>query len=139
MNPFKSKGFDSLIAKGLNIKGQMALAPGSTTQLDGTMSGESIAVEADPTGKGNKVDKTTLVVNGLASTLKSIVVPNVTITGHVTCDVLEVVGILAIKKGAIVTATKILYATLIVETGAIINGHFEHISFSQIPVLTETP
>ena len=127
MNPFKSQGFDSIIAKGLSIEGKLVLAPSSTTQLDGTMSGDSISVDSADRNVG-KTDTTTLVINGSATTIKSIVVPNVTVTGEVTCDSLVVSGILAIKKGARINCKRIEYNTLIVETGAIINGNFEHIT-----------
>lgn len=126
MNPFKSRGFDSIIAKGLQIEGKMVLAQSSTTQLDGIMHGDSISVEPAVVGAENK--STTLVINGSATTIRSIAVPNVTITGEVTCDSLEVTGVLAIKKGARINCKRIEYNILIVETGAIINGHFEHIS-----------
>jgi cytoskeletal protein CcmA (bactofilin family) len=132
MNPFKSKDFDSLIAKGLQIEGKLILAPASTTQIDGVMSGESITVDEGPNGPHSRGSASTmLVINGEVVTIKSIVVPNVTITGKVKCDSLEVVGVLAIKKGAIVDCARIEYNTLIVETGAIINGHFEHITTRQ--------
>lgn len=133
MNPFKSQGFDSLIAKGLVINGTMILARGSTTQIDGTMTGYSIEVENTSAIKGT--DNTTLVINGAASTIDSIVVTNVTITGQVTCDVLDVSGILAIKKGARVDAKIIRYNTLVVETGAMVNGNFQHISSSDLDVM----
>jgi cytoskeletal protein CcmA (bactofilin family) len=129
MNPFNTKGFDSLIAKGLQIDGKLVLAPASITQLDGIMKGDSISV--DSLSDTGKVNKTTLVINGQVTTIRSIVVPNVTITGEVKCDSLEVVGVLAIKKGARIDCARIEYNTLIVETGAIINGHFEHITTRQ--------
>ena len=131
MNPFKSQGFDSIISKGLQIEGKLVLAQSSTTQLDGVMRGDSISV--DPTAADNgKVDSTLIVINGSAKTIRSIVVPNVTITGEVTCESLEVIGVLAIKKGAVINCKRIEYNTLIVETGAIINGHFEHIASRQV-------
>lgn len=131
MNPFKSKGFDSLIAKGLQIEGTLTLAPASVTQLDGIMRGDSIRV--DSSANEGKVNSTTLVVNGVVIAIQSICVPNVTITGEVTCDLLVVSGILAIKKGARINCKHIEYNTLIVETGAIINGQFEHI-ISRVPM-----
>lgn len=134
MNPFKSQGFDSLIAKGLKIEGHMTLAPDTTTQIDGEMSGETISMTDAPAGKGTK---TTLVVNGSVKTIQMIIVPNVTITGEVECSALEVVGVLAIKKGAKVKCNRIRYNTLIVETGAIIHGHFEHIQTAEIPTLID--
>lgn len=135
MNPFKSQGFDSLIAKGLKIEGTLTLAPSSCTQLDGVMHGDSICV--DVAANVGKTDSTILVVNGSATAIKSIVVPNVTITGEVTCDSLVVSGILAIKKGARINCKRIEYNTLIVETGAIINGHFEHITSRHVAAPAE--
>lgn len=134
-NPFKSAkgGFDSLIGKGIQIDGTLTLAPASTTQLDGIMKGDSIRVDS-VTNEG-KMSSTTLVINGEATTLKSIAVPNVTITGEVQCDVLIVSGVLAIKNGARVTAKVIRYNILVVETGAIISGQFEH--SGSVPTLTE--
>ncbi len=135
-NPFHTAqaGFDSLIAKGLQIEGKLVLAPSSTTVLDGVMRGESITVDNATDGKANT---TTLVINGEASTVKSIVVPNVTITGFVKCDALEVIGVLAIKKGARVDCARISYNTLVVETGAIIVGHFDHIESRTVNVVDE--
>lgn len=130
MNPFKSQGFDSLIAKGLKIEGTLTLAPASCTQIDGVMHGDSICVET--LANVGKINSTTLVVNGSATAIRSIVVPNVTITGEVTCDSLVVSGILAIKKGARINCKRIEYNILVVETGAIINGHFEHIASHQV-------
>ncbi len=133
-NPFNAAkgGFDSLIAKGLQIEGKLVLAPSSTTVLDGSMKGESVSVDVFVAGNVGKTDSTTFVINGQVVTIKSIVVPNVTITGEVKCDSLVVSGVLAIKKGARVDCARIEYNTLVVETGAIINGHFEHIASRQV-------
>ena len=117
-NPFKPAGFDSIISKGTLLSGILSLEANTTTVLDGKMSGDQINVSgADP------APKTTLVIHGDASTLDSVQVPNVTITGTLTCKSLNVSGQLAIKNGAVVNAETIRYGSLIVEPKAQINGH----------------
>lgn len=129
-NPFTAakNGFDSVVAKGHVITGSLELEPGSTTVFDGTMTGESIEVGISKDIKDESPSKTTLVINGTVRALKRIEVPNVTITGEVRCDVLHVSGVLAIKRGAVVRVSTLRYETLVVETGAVISGSFEHIS-----------
>jgi len=125
-NPFKPAGFDALIHSGHVIEGSLKLMKGTTTVLDGTMRGDCITVvTVNPTDK--ETQQTTLVVNGVVDALKSVNVPNVTICGDLTCDELIVTGVLAIKKTARVKCGRIRYKTLVVETGARLNGPMEYI------------
>jgi len=133
-NPFKlaRRGFDSLIAKGHTISGTLTLEAGSTTIIDGTITGDLIHVAA-ALGAVTLEMNTTLVINGRVETTRAIVVPNVTVTGHVECDVLEVQGVLAIQKGARVVSKIIRYKTLIVDVGAVINGTLESFESTKVP------
>lgn len=125
-NPFKPTGFDALIHGGHVIEGSLKLSQGTTTIFDGTMRGDSITVQSIiPNDAANA--STTLVVNGVVDALKVVEVPNVTICGDLTCDELIVTGILAIKKSARVKCGRIRYKTLVVETGARLNGPMEYI------------
>lgn len=132
MNPFKSKGFDSLIAPGQTILGDLILAKGSTSQIDGAVLGQSIKAETvrlDGTSKAvlktMSKSPTTLVINGTVTT-DNVEVENVTISGVLYCKSLIVSGTLAIRKGAKVNADVICYQQMIIEPGAIINGNLKY-------------
>lgn len=129
MNVFKKAqgGFDSVISAGTTIRGSLVLEAGTTLVLNGTIerqpnqgTGNDIAVD-DRGSEDRRNTKTTLVVNGTCKDLSVIEVPNLTITGIVTCEAIFA-NVLAIKKGALVTAKRIHYRTIIIETGAIITG-----------------
>jgi cytoskeletal protein CcmA (bactofilin family) len=115
-NPFRQTGFDALIPKGMAIQGSLLLPPGTTTILDGEFSGSEIL---------DKDGGSTIVINGTATMIESIVATNVTITGTVVCKSLLVSGTLAIKNGAVVKAEKIVYGKLVVEPEAKITGTIE--------------
>lgn len=115
-NPFKRAGFDSLISAGTLIEGSLIIQAGTTMIIDGQMTGKSIGTSGDGV-------ETTVVVNGKASALDEIRVPNITVTGEVSCENLIATGCLSVKKGARVNATFIQYKSLIIEDGAFITGH----------------
>jgi cytoskeletal protein CcmA (bactofilin family) len=117
-NPFKTTGFDSVISKGTVLTGDIALAQKSTTLLDGEIKGEQIYDTLEQLGpKGT----TTLIVNGAVDVV-TIRLPNVTIHGTVNAETLMVYETLAIKKGAVLKASKIYYNILVIETGAEVHG-----------------
>lgn len=138
MTIFSSRGFDTIIGKGSIFRGQFAIAPNSTTVIDGEVQSTAITgVEVE----GKVSSKTTLRVGGRLTAPGSeglgvfhslnINVQNVIITGYVECDTITVEGTLAIKSGATLKAKKILYRNLINETGAIVLGnlaHLDHVS-----------
>lgn len=115
-NPFKTKGFDTIISKGMTVTGDLGLAKGTTTVVDGEICGGSISTQA------GIAQPTCLVVNGSASMKHNIEVHNVTVTGNLVCDTLIVSGILAVKNGASVRANTIKYGSLVVEPKAWLYG-----------------
>jgi cytoskeletal protein CcmA (bactofilin family) len=124
-NPFARAGFDSLIAEGTTISGNVFIKNGQTLIIDGKVTGMSL-VPIDT----SVVDKTTVVINGEVI-MDTVGISNATITGSLTCKVLSVEGQLAIKAGASVKASEIRYRTLVIEPGAIVFGqmnHLDHIS-----------
>ena len=135
MTIFRSRGFDTLIGKGTVITGVLSLAPDSTAVIDG----QAFLTDVNELGvhEGAKVKgKTTLHVNGQlagpgGSDQVTIEIQNVVVTGKVSCDEIRVEGTLAVKSGAVLKATKILYRELIIETGAVVHGqmsHLDHVS-----------
>lgn len=131
MTIFKTRGFDSIIGKGMSVFGEIILDRNSTLVIEGhaEVSRVSTAVNSN----GNVDTKTTLRVSGElkgAANCK-IEVHNVIITGKVVCEEVRVEGTLAVKSGSTLIANKIFYRELIVETGAIMNGqmlHLDHVS-----------
>lgn len=121
-NPFKRAGFDSLIAKGTAIHGDLVLDLGSTTIIDGSVNGRTIMVN-ETENKGS----TTLIIGGAVHLVDGLTVSDVTITGTLTCDTLHVEGTLAIKLGAKVTAQLVRYRRLIIEPGATLNARLLHL------------
>jgi cytoskeletal protein CcmA (bactofilin family) len=130
MSIFRTRGFDSIIGKGMEINGaNLALNPNSTLVVEGTVTLASIKVQNVAEGKVDK--KTTLRVSGHLTSEQAISIQNVIITGTVVCNEIRVEGTLAIKAGAALKAKKILYRELIVESGAIMHGemfHLDHVS-----------
>ena len=126
MNPFKraAAGFDSIIGVGQRVDGSLSLLGGSTTVIDGRVSGTAICV--DPSDEKTN-SFTSLVVNGSVQAIKRIEVHNVTVTGIIESDVLRVAGVLALKKGASVKCTIVQYGALLVEPGASLSGALEHL------------
>lgn len=132
MTIFKTRGFDSLIAKGLTVRGELLLEVNSTLIIEGAVFASAVRVANPESVKSNK---TTLRVTGelgqMGDKLLDIEIQNVIITGKVECNELRVEGTLAVKSGASLVANKILYRELVVETGAIMNGamyHLDHVS-----------
>lgn len=141
MTIFRSRGFDSLIGKNTVFAGEVAIAPDSTLQVDGEVIASRIIHcdegMGDVAGMGHRIaPKTTLHVNGKVRGSSSsagllITVHNVIVAGILECAELRVEGTLAIKAGAKITATKILYRDMIIETGAVVHGqmfHLDHVS-----------
>lgn len=130
MNPFKKDGFDSIIGAGMSIRGDLALSAGSTTIIDGTVTAFEI-VEA---GQDKPNTKTSLVVNGVVQSDQEklkVSIHNVTVTGKLLCGILNVDGVLAVKKGATIIADRIQYRNLVMEPGAIVMGLMVHLD--QLP------
>ena len=106
---FKSQGFDSLIAQGLTFGGDIDLV--GTLQIDGKLIGAQL-IGADGSVHINGDVKVT-----------NVKVKDATICGSLAVNTLTVEGTLAIKSGAQVSAsTVIYYRTLVIEPGAVING-----------------
>jgi len=139
MTIFNSRGFDTIIGKGTLFQGQIAIAPNSTTVIDGEAQSTSImGMHVD----GKVSAKTTLRVSGRlvpsagpaevdVPNALQINVQNVIITGYVECDTITVEGTLAIQSGATLKAKKILYRNYVSEKGAIVLGnlcHLDHVS-----------
>ena len=117
MNPFKLRGFDSLIAAGTSFNGALDIGPNQTVVIDGVLIGAHI-METDPALS----TKSTLVVNGQATIAGLVSVKNVTVTGVLSCDELHVQNTLAVKAGGRVQARKIVYQRLHVEHGSMLDG-----------------
>ncbi len=125
MSIFKTKGFDSIIAKGVVVRGAMTL--NGTCVIDGTFAGDSIKSDQNAEVK----TKSVLIVNGGVNVDSVVISDDLTITGTVTAKEVRVEGTLAIKSGCKVQADRILYRTLVAEPGAIILGamaHLDHVS-----------
>ena len=135
MTIFRSRGFDTLIGKGTVIMGVLSISTDTTAVIDGQ------AFMTDVNGRGESLTnkdqgKTTLHVNGQlagpgGTSDVDIEVQNVIVTGKVSCNEIRVEGTLAVKSGATLKATKILYRELIIETGAVVHGqmfHLDHVS-----------
>ena len=139
MSIFSRKGFDTVIGKGTTLYGDFVIAASTTAVIEGTGYLSSVTESKVDDKKG----KTTLRVDGALvgpgydnhivgkeHTL-NIEIPNVIITGKVVCETIRVEGTLAVKAGATLMATKILYRELIIETGAVVHGqmaHLDHVS-----------
>lgn len=131
MSIFRTRGFDSIIGKGVTVHGSIEMEPNTTLVIEGMAFCSEIKVR-----QTDKVDvKTTLRVvgelqkNGMEAF--NVNIHNVIVTGVLVCDELRVEGTLAIKTGAQLKARKILYRELIVETGALMQGemrHLDHVS-----------
>jgi cytoskeletal protein CcmA (bactofilin family) len=125
-NPFKSTGFDTHVSKGVTFNdGGLMIPSGETFVLDGNFFGNQIVQGGDQV----KSD-TTLVVNGVVK-VSNVTVTNLTITGKLSTEVLHAEGTLAIKKGAIVSATEIWYRVLNMEDGAIVTGQLKHLDSAE--------
>lgn len=131
MTIFRTRGFDSLIGKDLEVSGSLTIKAGSNVVIEGIVNCTGVSVVNDKVDKPHK--GTTLRVSG--KLLGTQVVPNsglpisvynVIITGEVVCDELRVEGTLALKKGCILRANHIYYRELIIETGAIVHGQMHH-------------
>lgn len=118
MNPFKRKGFDSIIGSNLNLLGDLHVQ--GTTVLDGTISGGTI-VQA--------TEDATLIIGGSVLLTGDLRVDNVTLTGTVLCNELIVKGTLALKKGSKLTAKRVKYQHLVMEPGAIVMAELVHMVY----------
>lgn len=126
MSIFRTRGFDSLIGKELEVVGALKIKAGSTVVIEGQLLCTGISVVGED--RGNK--DTTLRVSGKLLPCGPadhllIDVHNVVITGEVKCDEL-VVDTLALKKGCVLRANEICYRQLIIETGAVVHGTMRH-------------
>lgn len=120
-NPFKRTHFDNYIGAGTQIFGELRLASGQVTVIDGDVTSKSAIFV-------NEGDlKATLHIGGSVQ-VADLIIPNVIITGKVTCNELRADATLAIKAGAEVTAEAIHYRHLIIEPGAIVNARLVPIS-----------
>jgi cytoskeletal protein CcmA (bactofilin family) len=128
MSIFKTKGFDTVIAKDVVISGTMTIA--GTCVIDGTFNGDSIKSEKSADDK----TKSVLVVNGKVVVKEVVMSDDLTITGSVTACAVRVEGILAIKSGCVLRASTISYRTLVAEPGAIIIGELRHLDHSSNPL-----
>lgn len=109
-NPFKLKGFDTIIAAGLLINGsEITLGEGTTTVIDGTVNATRIS------GNG------TLMVNGHVAA-DSIKVKSLIVTGFVQTNDLVVTDTLHLKKAAKLIADTASTAVLNVEPGGQLNA-----------------
>ena len=140
MSIFSRKGFDTVIGKGTTLVGDFVIAASTTAVIEGAGYLSSVTESKVDDKKG----KTTLRVDGLLvgpgydnhivtgkEGALNIEVSNVIITGKVVCETIRVEGTLAVKAGATLNATKILYRELIIETGAVVHGqmaHLDHVS-----------
>ncbi len=126
-NPFKFRGFDSVVAKGLHLENvTMVIDHGKTVLIEGAVFGPTINMGEMP--ENAKVNtKTTLIASGLVSCTNDINVHNITVTGTLCCDRIVCEGVLAIQAGAVVKAREILYRGLAVEDGAVVNGNMKHL------------
>jgi cytoskeletal protein CcmA (bactofilin family) len=122
-NPFATKGFDSIIGRGVRITGNLEVPIGHTMVLDGEFAGESIL----GTVVSVKDIRPTLVVGGVVNA-KRVTVDNVTVSGVVACDILRVDGCLRLEKGAQVNADVIEYFDLIIDPTAVIQGRMVKIT-----------
>ena len=131
MSIFRTRGFDSIIGKGMGINGELFMEPNTTLVIEG----KAACTKIEVTKKTDKLDKrTTLRVSGQLCPDQGgqglglvIDIHNVVITGTVVCTELRVGGTLAVKAGAMLKAEKIFYRELIVETGAIMLGEMIHL------------
>ncbi len=128
-NPFKFRGFDSIIAKGLVLRAAtVVIGVGQTLLIDGEVFGPDIKVADKP--DGSKPDlKTTVVIGGSVECVNNINVPNVVITGNVKVDMIICEGVLAIKAGAKIDANEIRYRSLVIEDGAVVLGNMRHLDY----------
>lgn len=123
-NPFKSKGFDTLISKNTIIDGMLFVCSGESVQVDGNVRGAVISSEdVSAISAGD----TLLFVSGNVNSHALVEVHNVTITGTVRCKVIRVKGQLSIKDNGVLIAEEIYYGSLVVEQDASINGSMKKI------------
>ncbi len=127
-NPFKTQGFDSVIAKGTVVRGEMLL--NGTCVIDGNFAGESI--RSDQNAETNT--KNVLVINGTVDVKEVVMSDDLTITGSVTACTVRVDGVLAIKAGCTLKASVIYYRTLVAEPGAAIIGELRHLDHPSDPL-----
>lgn len=139
MSIFRTRGFDSIIGKGMIVRGELLLAPNSTFVIEGLAECSKISVHPAP----EKVDirtelrvPGTLQVLGTADDKLDIKIHNVVITGTVNCNEIWVEGTLALKTGAVLKASKIYYRKLIIETGSVVHGEMFHLDHASIGELT---
>jgi cytoskeletal protein CcmA (bactofilin family) len=128
MSIFKTKGFDSIIGKGMVVSGDVVL--NGICVVDGHVSGNSIKTGQNSETKARNV----LIVNGTVSVKEVITADDLTITGVVIACTVRVEGTLAIKAGCILKASCIHYRTLVAEPGAVIFGEMRHLDHSSQPL-----
>jgi cytoskeletal protein CcmA (bactofilin family) len=121
-NPFARTGFDSLLGASCTMNnGMLLIAAKQTFVLDGNFIGTEVVK-----GGEDVIDGTTLIVGGTLK-VNTVKIPNVTVTGKIECDLLVVEGTLAVKNGGEIKAREIQYRSLVIENGAIVSAHMNHL------------
>lgn len=126
-NPFKTQGFDSIIAKDCSITGTLDLT--GTILIEGHFGGDSI--------KSNAHDikaPSSLIVSGTVDVKEVIITNDLTVTGSVKACTVRVTGTLAVKSGCVLQASTIYYQHLVAEPGAVIIGEMRHLDHSSDPL-----
>jgi cytoskeletal protein CcmA (bactofilin family) len=123
-NPFKQTGFDTIISQGTKLTGTLVLEVGSTAIVNGEIDGVEIKVK-DPANQA----PTTLMIGagGVVYLDRDVTVNVVTVVGELSCYELTVDGTLSIKAGAVITAERILYRHLNIESGAVVLAKMHHL------------
>jgi cytoskeletal protein CcmA (bactofilin family) len=112
-NPFKSKGFDTIIAKGQSIEAISIDLPKDTlTVIDGSVKANATGSKVD--GEGD------LTVNGALLGAR-VVATTLTVTGIVTAGFISV-DTLHMKKGSQLSADTVTCRVLNVEPGAVLEA-----------------
>ncbi len=123
-----SAGFDSIIAKGSTIIGDIRIGLGQTFVVDGNVIGKGTIVSESPsndTPKENKLCSTLIINSGAGVECNSIIAHNVVVAGTLKCESLIVFQQLSILAGANVECDTIKYGQLSVEPTARVSGLLE--------------
>ena len=155
-NPFKFRGFDSIIGKGITFQASsITIGVGQTMVIEGEVRGPDIIAksqipdmsktlpstvfsggevlvddQAQDKAKKSKPDlKTTLAVRGIVHCANVLNVPNLIVTGEVHVDLIVCEGTLAIKSGAKIVAKALQYRNLVIEDGAVVLGKMSHLDY----------
>jgi cytoskeletal protein CcmA (bactofilin family) len=120
-NPFKFRGFSTLIGKGVVIENADIFIPDkSTFVVEGAVKTSRVCSNGE----------VSVIADGVLEVAGDLSVHNVQVNGNLYCKTLRVDGVLSVRSGCYLRAEKILYRSLDIQEGARIEGHLYHIDHS---------